>query len=202
MCLGSKQMIGLETLQTNDLAWMWIRPPHRNAPRLQSDLFFFYLLMVDDLSHWLQLTCLWGHPYIWCIIQTSWWWMQRSSSPSRCLCSTAGMNDKLHTWLSLFNEHQVTSVWCVCLCVQGSDGENAKKMLFVIIWVLQFIVPIHVSIATHTTETHTHLTFAHILPAMYWADAALFCFIALSPSVLPSPVPQDRDPSCHRHPYE
>ena len=56
---------------------------------------------------------------------------------------------------------------------------------------------------TYGTDFHTHThTFAHILPATYWADAALSCFIALSLSLLPSPVTQGRDPSCHRHRYE
>lgn len=80
----------------------------------------------------------------------------------------------------------------VCVCVYICRGQIVK--LFVIIWVLLFIVHTHVRTATRT--------FTHILPATHWASAVLSCFIALSLSLPPSLVTQDRDPSCHRHRYE
>lgn len=128
-------------------------PTHTEMPDgCSRTLFFLFCLFVcflnslmdDDLSHWLRLTCLWviltmtegGRGVdIWCISLTlSWWWMEWSSSPCRRPYSTAMLNDKLHTCLSLFNEHQVPSVWCVCLCarvrayMQGSGREIAKKI--------------------------------------------------------------------------
>lgn len=121
-------------------------PTHTEMPRgcswtlLFFCFVFFIFLMDDDLSCWLWLTCLWviltmteggSGVDIRCISQTLLrWWMKRSSSPCHCPYSTAMVNDKLHTCLSLFNEHQVPSVWCVCLCarVQGSGKEIAKKI--------------------------------------------------------------------------
>lgn len=97
----------------------------------------FNLLMDDDVSHWLRLTCLWviltvtegGRGVdVRHISQTpSWWWMERSSTPCRRPHSTAIVNDKLHTCLSLFNEHQVPRVR-LCARVQASGREIAKKI--------------------------------------------------------------------------
>lgn len=161
----------METWQIKDLsgAWMWTphtwRTCHVAAVRLCCFyVIVFNLLMDGDLSPWLRLTCLWviltmtegGRGVDIYISQTlSRWWMERPSSPCRCPYSTAMVNEKWHTCLSLFNEHKVPSVWCMCFMrvragTRQRDGKENWVKLFVIIWVLHFIVPIQVSIATHT----------------------------------------------------
>lgn len=57
------------------------------------------------------------------------WWMERSSPPHRWPCSTAMADDKLHTCLSLFNEHQVPSVCELWVCVRCQDQERLGKAL-------------------------------------------------------------------------
>lgn len=182
-------------------------------------VFCFYsnLLIDDDSSHYMQPTGLWviltvtegGRGVdLQCTSQTlSWWWMEQPSPCCR-LHSAATVNDKLHTCLSLFNEHQVCVMFCVCVCMQEVGRENWVK-LFVIIWVPHLIVTTHVSTTTHCapssrhTHTHAHIHLHTYQPAMHWSNAALSCFIALSLSlVLPPSVTQVRDPSCHGRPYE
>lgn len=103
-------------------------------------------------------------------------------------------------WQTTLVSYCLMNIKCqarVSVCVFMCRDQIVK--LFVIIGVLLFIVPTHVRTATHTLRASTH---THVLPATHWADAVLSCFIALLLSLPPSPVTQDRDPSCHRHQYE
>lgn len=108
------------------------------------------------------------------------------------------VNEKWHTCLSLFNEHKVPSVWCVCfmhVCAgtRQRDGRENGVKLFVIISVLHFVVPTHVSIATHTVQTGactcicTH-TACHVLSRC--SSSLFYCSIPVPISLL-----SGRDPS-------
>lgn len=180
----------------------------------------FNLLTDDDLCHWLRLTCPWviltmteGGKGVWCMMHQSNFITVmngaiRLSLPPPLFYSHAEMTNYTLVSHCLMNiKCQVCDV-CVCVRTCRDRAERLQRKLgkaFCYNLSLTSFHRSHPCQHSHTYgadfHTHTH-TFAHILPATYWADAALSCFIALSLSLSPSPVTQGRDPSCHRHRYE
>lgn len=183
-------------MDVNPPLLMYAETPHG----LRQKLFFDFTPVMDgDWCRWLRLTCArviltaadGGEGALMYGAGVKLYHGDEWSNPR--LPSTATVNDKLHTCLSLFDERRAAGVPCVRSCTGArrvGRGRLQRKLGKAFCYNLSLALPTHVSTASHAAQTHTS--------CHHPADAALSCFIAPSPSPSPSPVTRDRGPGLPR----